>query len=89
MVFAVFLAKLLDPIVIILAIVAGVISRAWWHVAIAAFVIAAIGEMILSATQITRTFNPIFFGIGVIAAAAWAAIVFLLKRRWAARSNSN
>ena len=80
-IFAIFLAKLLDPIAIVLAIFAGVMSRAWWHIAIAAIAIAIIGEMVLSAIQFSRTFNPIVFGIAIVAAAAWEAPVFFIKRR--------
>jgi hypothetical protein len=82
--FALFLAVLLDPIAIILAIVTGINSRSWWHVAIAAIAIATIGEMILSATQITWTFDPIVFGMRVIADAIWTGLVFIAKGRGAA-----
>jgi hypothetical protein len=83
----IFLVKLLDPVTIVLAMGAGAISRAWWHVAVAAFVVAAIVEMTFFAIQNVRTFNPIEFGIGIVAAAVWVALAFsFFKKRRAAHT---
>lgn len=79
-IFAVFVAKFLSPIPIVVAIIGAFWSRAWWHVAITAVVAATIGEVLLSATQVTRSFNPAIFLIGVLAAGVWAALAFWIKR---------
>ena len=65
---------------VVLGLVSGVLSRAWWHVLIAALVIAGIVEMMLSATQLTQTFNPWIFIIAAVAAGIWTAIGYLLRR---------
>jgi hypothetical protein len=83
------IVKLLDPIIIVLAIAGGVLSRTWWHVALAAFVVGCIAEAILFATQLTRTFNPIVFLIGVLAAGCWAALAHFLRLKWSAQRRSN
>jgi hypothetical protein len=71
---AVLLAKFLDPIAAILGLAAGVFSRAWWQVAVAALAVAALVEFILSAMQVTRVFDLVIYTLGVVAVAAWAAI---------------
>jgi uncharacterized membrane protein YhhN len=80
-VIGILIAKLLDPVGIILAGIAGWFARAWWHVAIAAVLVAGLVELVFFATQITRTFNPIVFLVGVVASAVWTALAFWLKER--------
>lgn len=80
--------KLLDFLMIALAIIAGGVSRSWWHVAGGALVVAAIVEMVLSSLQQMRTFEPVEFAIGYLAAFAWASLIFYIKQRLAARKAS-
>jgi len=65
--------------------VSGWLSRAWWQVILAALVVAGIAETLLWTMQSARTFNPVIFLIGFVAAAIWAAGGFLLKRAWSRR----
>jgi hypothetical protein len=67
-------------IAVVLGLVSGILSRAWWHVLIAALVIAGIVEMLLFATQLTRTFNPRIFIIGAVTTSIWTAFGCLLRR---------
>ncbi|MBZ0215950.1 MAG: hypothetical protein K8F25_05325, partial [Fimbriimonadaceae bacterium] len=60
-IFAIFLAKLFSPVPVVVGIVGAFFSRAWWHVAITAFVAGSINEVLLSAIQETRIFNPTIF----------------------------
>jgi hypothetical protein len=75
---AVLIAKLLDPIVILLALVAGGLSQKWWQVIVGASVVAVIGELFLFSIQIGRTFNPVTFFLGIVAAAVWASMAFAI-----------
>ena len=76
---AVFIARLLDPIAGLLALVAGYFSRAWWQVAIASLIVTAIVELILYSMQYTRSFHTGRFLIGVFAAGVWCAAAFAFK----------
>lgn len=67
-------------IAVVLGLVSGILSRAWWHVLVAALVIVGIVEMLLFATQFTRTFNPWIFIIGAAATGIWTAFGYLLRR---------
>ena len=84
----IFLAKLLDPIALIGGLISGTVCRVWWHFVLAGLVIAGIVEILLSVSQLTRTFNPVIFLIGWIAAIAWVAIGFLLRRAWRQRRSN-
>ena len=88
MFFALFLSRLFDPLVIILALVAGIRAREWWHVAAAALAIPGIEVLALAATQGSRPFNPEVFGLGGIAAAAWIGLVVFAKKWRANRADS-
>jgi hypothetical protein len=78
---ALLIAKLLDPVIIALAIFMGMVCRERWHIVMAALGIATIQETLLSTMQMTRAFNPASFLVGVFAAAAWVALVFFIRRR--------
>jgi hypothetical protein len=84
---AAFLAKLTDPATIVLAMLVMTVCRSWWHVAIASVAIGAAVELILSSIQGTRTFNPVVFGIGVLAAGAWVSLAFFIKTQWTRRQS--
>lgn len=58
---AVFIAKLLDPILILLSLVADGFSQKWWQVIVGASVVAVIGELFLFSIQVGRTFDPVTF----------------------------
>lgn len=79
---AAFVAMFLDPVRAILALAGGAISRNWWHVLYAALVAAGVVELLLTATQVTRTFNPTTFLIGLAAAGVWALIGFQVRKVW-------
>jgi hypothetical protein len=83
---AVLIAKLMDPIAIVLGFAAGWFGRVWWHFAITAVASAVIVEVVLYNTQLTHQFNPVFFVIGIFAAGIWVSIAFYIKKR-RARSN--
>ena len=79
-IFTIFLAKLLSPGLIAIGIIGAFLSRTWWHIAITAVVAAIFNEALLSATQFTRSFNPIVFFVGIMAAGVWAALAFWVKK---------
>jgi hypothetical protein len=79
---AMLVARLLDPILIIVAAVLGAIVRQWWHVLAVAVVAASIQEFALFGIQLTRVFDPLSFFMGFLAAAIWAALAFWLRSRW-------
>lgn len=82
---AVFLAKLLSPITILLALVAGASCQQWWQIFLAAAVVALLDQHVLSSIQQTRDFDPLSLLLGMFAAAVWIALVFSIKRYRAAR----
>jgi hypothetical protein len=75
------IAKLFDPFLIVIALVAGGFSRAWWHVVAGAFAAAAVIEFLLHQIQVTRTFSPESLIAGFVAACAWAALAFWIMER--------
>jgi uncharacterized membrane protein len=79
-----FAVKLLDPLTIVLAVIAGALSRTWWQAGAAALLVAAIVDIVLSHLQPGRQFEPIEFAVGFLAAFTWAALIFSLKR-WRAK----
>ena len=76
----VLLARLLDPVLLVPSLVLGALSPSWWHLFAAAIAAAAVQEMSLFAIQETRVFNPVSFGLAVLAAALWASMAFGIKR---------
>jgi hypothetical protein len=79
-VLALLVAKMLEPVGIVLAIAGALFSRNWWHAAIAALAVAIIGEALLFWAQGgARSFNLIIFAFGFAAAAIWVAAFFLVK----------
>jgi hypothetical protein len=88
MVLVILIVRMVDPFLIVLALVGGGVSRLWWHVAAVALVVAVIVEILLFSIQHTRMFDPLDFVIGVVAAGIWASIAFTVKRRLAARTKS-
>jgi hypothetical protein len=79
MLIAIFIAKLFSITTGVLGIIIGLLSRAWWHVAVGSVVIAVLDEIILSALQTTRQFNPLVFLVTVAAAGIWSSGAFLIK----------
>lgn len=68
---AILLAKLLDPVIVIIAIIVAVFSSRTRILLIAACVIGAMSEFILMEVQVTREFGWLAFALGSIAAFAW------------------
>jgi hypothetical protein len=80
------IVRMLDPITIALAVVGGVISRAWWHVAVVAVVVGVLIEIFLAtATVLVRPFNPLVLILGIVGAGVWSALAFYIKNRWPRR----
>jgi hypothetical protein len=77
--------KMIDPILIVMAIVAGILSRAWWHAVAGALAITAIVEFLLSQMQLTRGVELASLLAGFVAAFAWTALIFWIKQRRAAK----
>jgi hypothetical protein len=78
---AVLIAKLLDPIAIILSVLNGYFSRSMAVLFALSVAIAVVIELLLAATQLTRTFDPVSLLIGFVAALAWSGLVFWIRRK--------
>jgi dipeptide/tripeptide permease len=76
-----FIALLLSPDIVVVALIAGWFARAWWHVLAGAVVAAVVHELLMSMMQITRGFDLGVWLIAVVAAAVWASAVYLLRQR--------
>lgn len=76
-----FLALLLSPDIIVVALIAGWFARAWWHVLAGAVVAAVLHELLMSMMHVTRGFDLGVWLITVVAAAVWASVIFLGRRK--------
>ena len=83
-----FLGKFLDPVAAVLGLALGALSRTWWQLLLAALAIAALVEMILSSIQFTRSFHPMSYLIGVLAAGVWIMLGLKAKQIWARRRSN-
>jgi hypothetical protein len=68
--------RLFDPLLVIPACAAGLLCRRWWHLAIAAAVIAGLVE----AVRYINNFHPALVGVAWFAALAWGSLVYGIKR---------
>jgi len=75
----IFLAKLVDPIAALPALVAGYFCRTWWQVVISAMAVGIIVEMILVAMQQTPEIHQGRLLMGVLAAGVWSNLAFAFK----------
>ena len=75
----IFIAKLMDPIATLPALVAGYFCRTWWQVVIAAAGVGIIVEMILVLFQQTPEMHQGRLLIGVLAAGVWSNLAFAFK----------
>jgi ABC-type Mn2+/Zn2+ transport system permease subunit len=75
----IFLAKLIDPIAALPALVAGYFCRAWWQVVISAAAVGIIVEMILVLLQQTPEIHQGRLLMGVLAAGVWSNLAFAFK----------
>jgi hypothetical protein len=75
----IFLAKLIDPIAALPALVAGYFCRTWWQVVISAAAVGIIVEMILVSTQQTPEMHQGRLLMGVLAAGVWSNLAFAFK----------
>jgi hypothetical protein len=75
------LERLADPLAVLPAIIAGLVSRRWLHVAIASLAIAVLVEI----ARYVSNFHPALIAIGWASAAAWASLAFTIKRKAQAR----
>lgn len=77
---AVFVAKFMSPVLVIVAVLTGFVSRSWLQVMIGVLFAAALHEIALMTMQETRSFNLMVFAIGIVAAAVWAGVIFAIRR---------
>jgi hypothetical protein len=75
----IFVAKLMDPIATLPALVAGYFCRTWWQVVIAAAAVGIIVEMILVLFQQTPEMHQGRLLMGVLAAGLWSNLAFAFK----------
>jgi ABC-type Mn2+/Zn2+ transport system permease subunit len=75
----IFLAKLIDPIAALPALVAGYFCQAWWQVVISAAAVGIIVEMILVLLQQTPEIHQGRLLMGVLAAGVWSNLAFAFK----------
>lgn len=78
---AAFLAKLLSLDIVLIAVIAGLLARNWFHVIVGAVVAAIANEMLLTMMQAVRRFDPLTVVIGAVAAAVWVAGAYAIKSR--------
>lgn len=78
--FAVAIAILLDPIIIILGLLSGYFNRNMVVLAVCATIIAIVHEGILFAMQAGRVFSPGHLLIGIAAAFLWGLPTFMTKK---------
>lgn len=82
----IFAAKLLDPVIIVLALLVGLLSKKWWHVMIGSLIVAGLSEGVLNSYQSFREFDPINLLV-VAAASVWASGGFVAQRWLKARKS--
>src|SRR5262245_24609839 len=75
----IFVAKLIDPIAALPALVAGYFCRTWWQVVIAAAAVGIIVEMVLVLMQQTPEMHQGRLLMGVLAAGVWSNLAFAFK----------
>ena len=80
----IFAGKLLDPTIIVLAVVVGLSSRNWWHVWIGATIVACLSEYVLNSYQSIRAFDPLIILV-IAAAGVWSSGGYAVKRWLKAR----
>lgn len=73
--------KLIDPVVIVLGIANGCLSRSVLVLAAVSLGIAVLVELLLATTQVTRTFSPVSLLIGFVVAFAWSGLAFWIRRK--------
>jgi hypothetical protein len=78
----VLIVRLIDPVTIVLAVLNGYLSRSMAVLIALSVAIALVIELLLEATQLTRTFTPLALLSGFIAAFAWSVLVFWIRRKW-------
>lgn len=83
---ALFIAKLLSPLTIVLAVLSVLVSKRWWNLVGIILIIAVITEISSSVMQILSTFSPVIFVMEMVSAAVWVAVAVLAKRWWVTRS---
>ena len=84
---AVFLAALLDPIRLVIALLVVLFSRQKWIILVAAAISALAIETLLSSTQHTRTWGQ-GLPVGSIASLVHASLVFLIRARITAKKQT-
>ena len=75
----IFVAKLIDPIAALPALVAGYFCRTWWQVVISAAAVGIVVEMILVLFQQTPEIHQGRLLMGVLAAGVWSNLAFAFK----------
>lgn len=83
--FTLLLAKLFDPVAVVLCGFGGAYCRLWRQIPALALISAGLSELALSAVVITYQFSAPAFGVAVLAACIWGAIGLSIGRRLRAR----
>ena len=78
---AILIAKLLDPVAIILGVLNGYLSRSKVVLIALSVAIAVAVELLLAAMQPARIFSPVELIIGFAAALGWSGLVFSIRRK--------
>ena len=68
--------RLIDPLLVIPACVAGLACRRWWHLAAVAAIIAGLVE----AARYINNFQPALLAFTWFAALAWGSAIYGIKR---------
>jgi hypothetical protein len=76
---AIFFAKLIDPIAVLPAVLAGYFCRTWWQVVISAAAVGIVVEMILVSFQQTPDIHQGRLLMGVLTAGVWSNLAFAFK----------
>lgn len=79
-VFAIFIAKLFDPIVGLVALFGGAVARKWWQLIPTCLTAGILGELLLWMLQTSRQPDVGKMLIGAFAMAPWALIGFWAQR---------
>jgi hypothetical protein len=77
---AVLLARLIDPVTIVVAVTVALLVRRWWGVLLAGVLAAAAAEAALAALQPGRPLLGFALIGGTLAGMAWAAAALIIAR---------
>ena len=85
---AILIAKALDPILIVIALITAAFCQGWSRVPFLAIIPALLVEVILSANQVSSRNHLMMFALGYVASLLWLSVSFKILKWWRARRNS-